>query len=147
MNTRRKNNELSTVRQWDPLTEMGESHSAVMARQGQIGHVEPGGITIRDRFERRGLLAECRIPLQESNRFYPGAENVAQTWVDREVMEDGGLVYIGSEEEVARNLLHIWMNSPPHRKPMMLPATDRVGLGLNITEGNKVYASLEMCGH
>jgi uncharacterized protein YkwD len=37
------------------------------------------------------------------------------------------------------------MNSPPHRKAMLVGSADEAGLGLYITDENKVYASLELC--
>jgi len=145
LNAERRERGLQEVSQRDVLTDMGEAHSAVMAREDEIGHVEPDGTTIEDRYDSRGLLPECRLSIPESNEFYPGAENAAQTWIEQEVITGSGSTYISSEKELAEELLRQWMNSPPHRKPMLLPGMSQVGLGINISDSGKVYASLEMC--
>lgn len=144
-NREREERGLQPVSQREILAEMGKSHSAVIAREGEIGHVEPDGSTIEDRYRDRNLLPECRLEIPASEEYYPGAENVAQTWIDRSVTVNASTKYIGSEEDLAEVLFEIWINSPPHRRPMLLPATDEAGLGLNITGNGAVYASLEMC--
>lgn len=146
-NAERKEQGLEPISQREDLAKMGAAHSAVMAREGEIGHVEPDGTTIEDRYRNRNLLPECRLDIPSSTEYYPGAENAAQTWVDERVTisETGTTTYVSSEEDLAAVLFEIWMNSPPHRRPMFLPATDEAGLGLNITNSGAVYASLEMC--
>lgn len=146
-NEEREERGLQPISQREDLTKMGESHSAVMAREGEISHIEPDGTTIEDRYRDRNLLPECRLDIPSSAEYYNGAENAAQTWIDRRVRisETGTTTYISSEEDLAAALFEIWMNSPPHRRPMLLPATDEAGLGLNFTDSGAVYASLEMC--
>lgn len=145
LNEEREKRELQPVSQRQVLTEMGENHSQVMAREGEIGHVEPDGDTIKDRYESRGLLPECRLPIEGSDQYYAGAENAAATWIHRDVQTDDGTTYIDSERGLAKRLVEQWMNSPPHRKAMLVSSADEGGLGLYITDDNKVYASLELC--
>ncbi|WP_431359054.1 CAP domain-containing protein [Halovenus amylolytica] len=146
LNEERQERGVQLVSQRQVLTEMGESHSQVMAREGEIGHVEQDGDTIKSRYEDRGLLPECRLPIDGSNRYYEGAENAAATWIHRSIeSEDGTTTRINSEQELAEQLVAQWMNSPPHRKAMLVGSADEAGLGLYITDENKVYASLELC--
>lgn len=129
----------------DELTEMGRAHSKYMADTGELTHVEAGGVTIEDRFRQRGLLPACRIDLEGSDRFYPGAENAAQTWIYTNVRTESGIVRYSDAEELAEGLLRQWLNSPGHRKPMVQSDVDEIGLGVVITEHNEVWASLEFC--
>jgi uncharacterized protein YkwD len=124
---------------------MGREHSEVMAREGEIGHVEPDGDTIEDRYRARGLLPECRLPIEDSRNFYPGAENAVQTWYGIDVREPNGVMTIDDEQDLAQNILINWMTSPPHRKVLLLASASEVGLGMAIADGNKVYAAAEFC--
>jgi YD repeat-containing protein len=125
---------------------MGQSHAENMAANGYMGHVQPDGDTIEYRYDARGLLPECRLPIRGSNRFYPGAENAYQghvdTTIEREYAAD---TYVGSEQELARVMFDSWMNSPPHREAMLLASADQMGLGVAITGDDRVYAALELC--
>lgn len=126
---------------------MGRRHSRNMAENNYLGHDEPGpGGTIEDRYRERGLLPECRLPIQGSDRYYPGAENAAHYWVNRDVrLENGSTLYVANEQDLARGLFLTWMNSPPHRQAMLVASADQAGLGTWIDSRRKVYASLELC--
>lgn len=127
------------------LTAMGEAHAANMAKHDYIGHEWPDGTTIEDRYRNRGLLPECRLEISGSDRYYPGAENAAGAWVDRRFSSTGGSYFVTNEAELGQALFHIWLNSPPHRRAMLVHSADEMGLGLNITSQGKVYAALELC--
>lgn len=127
------------------LTRMGESHAANMASHGYVGHEWPDGTTIQDRYRSRGLLPECRLDIRGSDRYYPGAENVASAWIERRFQSSGGSYYVTSEAELGQVLFDIWMNSPPHRRAMLVHSADEMGLGVNVTDRGKVYAALELC--
>jgi len=145
LNEERQKRGLQTVSQRDSLTEMGRSHSADMAEHNYIGHEEPDGSTIESRYRDRGLLPECRLPIEGSDSYYPGAENAAHFWVDRSVQTAEGPIYVDSEHDLARGLFIQWMNSPPHRDAMLVASADQAGLGIYIDDRGKVYASLELC--
>lgn len=147
LNEERQRRGLQRVREDDSLSAMGAAHSENMAKNGYFDHTEPDGETIEDRYRSRGLLPECRLPIQESDRYYPGAENIAYTYIDRRVEKswEEGSVVISTEEELAKHLFEMWMHSPDHRKAMLVASADEAGLGLAFTESGKVYASLELC--
>lgn len=145
LNDERRSRGLQTLSLRAELTAMGREHSQVMAREGEIGHVEPDGDTIEDRYRSRGLLPECRLPIANSDRFYPGAENAVQTWVNRDVIQGDDVISIENEADLAQNIFTIWMNSELHRKAMLVYSADQMGLGLAITDAGKVYGSLELC--
>lgn len=130
------------------LTEMGRNHSRNMARHEYMGHVEPGGIGIQDRYEGRGLLPKCRLPIEGTDEYYPGAENVAKVHVDTTLRVQWGMTEeydVYNEEELAFALFQIWYYSRPHLEAMVVASADEVGLGLYITDDDTAYASLELC--
>lgn len=148
LNEERHSRGLQNISQRDILTQMGQNHSQNMALHGYIGHVEPDGDTIRDRYRDRGLLPECRLPIEGTDRFYPGAENAAKWHIDTAVRAEwaeGGTYFASNERELASALFQQWMHSPLHRKAMLVVSADEAGLGLYITDAGTVYASLELC--
>jgi len=145
LNEERSSRGLQNVSRAAVLSDMGEAHSEDMADHDYIGHINSEGQTIRERYEEQGLLPECNLPIEGSDRYYPGAENAAGAWVEREFTSSGGTYYVTNEQELAEALFSIWMNSPPHRKAMLVRSADEAGLGITITESGKVYAALELC--
>lgn len=146
LNEERESQGLNSVERWKPLTKMGDSHAANMAKHEYIGHEQPDGTTIEDRYRERGLLPECRLSAG-GNRYYEGAENAAGSDVSTDVTHPGNdkIYDIDTEEELAQFLMDSWMTSSGHRRVMLLESASRVGLGLNITESGRVYAALEFC--
>jgi uncharacterized protein YkwD len=145
LNQERERRSLRPLSQRDALTEMGRAHSRDMAERNYFAHESPDGVSAEERYRERGLLPECRIPIAGSDGYYPGAENIAQTYVGQEVQTTRGVVYIDSEAKLAENLFRQWMNSQGHREAMLVYSADEAGLGIYITPNGKVYASLELC--
>jgi uncharacterized protein YkwD len=145
LNAERSSRGLGTLTLRPELTLMGETQARNMATHEYVGHVQPDGTTIRDRYEARGLLPECRLEQRGTDRYYPGAENAAQTWFNRSVRTDDGLDYIGNESDLGEELFEMWLNSPSHREAMLVSSADEMGLGLTVTDEGKVYAALELC--
>jgi uncharacterized protein YkwD len=63
------------------------------------------------------------------------------TGIDQEYGEQ----YIDSEADLARALFLQWYHSPPHREIMLSDGVDRFGLGLYVTEDDRVFATLDIC--
>lgn len=126
------------------LHEMGTAHAQNMARHGYVGHEQPDGTTIEGRYTERGLLPACRLPMPDSDRFYPGAENAAGSHVGEVRHDSGAVVEVRSPTDLAAFLLNAWMQSPPHRRVMTLPAVDELGLGVAF-DGEDIYAAVEFC--
>lgn len=147
LNQERQSRSLQEVSQRDVLSEMGQSHARVIADIHEITHVQPDGTTIADRYQQRGLLPECRLPIQGTDQFYRGAENVYQGYVDTEVFQaDGGIISVNDEEDLAQDMFESWMNSKPHREAMLVYSADQAGLGVaRVDESDAVYVALELC--
>lgn len=148
----KKLNEERTSRGLDPvgtrqiLRAIGEDHAENMRKHDYIGHTQPNGTTISDRYRDRGLLPQCRLPTG-NGRYYNGAENVAGAHVTETVTHPGTSEYfnIDTEEELAAYLLDSWMSSDGHRKVLLLESANEIGLGIAIAEDGEVYAALEFC--
>lgn len=146
LNEKRRARGLQPVGERDVLTQMGIEHSKNMAEHRYLGHVEPDGDTIEDRYRERGLLPECNLPIKESDRYYSGAENAYEVALHSNLVgiASGQPDRITNERELARFLVEGWMDSKGHRKAMLVYSADQAGLGL-ATNGSVVYASLELC--
>jgi len=145
LNKERTKRGLQPVTRREVLWKMGDKHAANMAEHDYIGHQWPDGTTIEDRYQQRGLLPECRLPVSGSDRYYPGAENAAGAWIGLQFQVDDETYYPTTEEELGEALVEIWMNSEGHRRAMLVESADEMGLGLYIKDSGKVYAALELC--
>lgn len=144
-NEERSSRGLQSVSQSRELREMAKEHSDDMAEHDYLGHTDSAGRTIQDRYEARGLLSECRLDIMGSERYYRGAENVVSGYVNQRFRNGGASYFVTDEQELAEALFSIWMNSPPHRRAMLVHSATEAGLGVSITESGKVYAALELC--
>ena len=145
-NAMREERGLRSASQSDVLTEMASAHAANMADHDYLGHEQPDGTSIEDRFRERGLLPQCRVPVPGSDRYYPGAENVAGAVASGEVTHPGTdeTFYISGPDSLARFVMDSWMTSPPHRDVMTLPAIQELGIGVG-RNGEDLFVAVEFC--
>jgi uncharacterized protein YkwD len=115
-----------------PLTKASVAHAEDMAARGYFDHASPSGETVEDRLQAGGR--QCSRP----------GENIAQTWW-RESLRGAGPDYIDSDAALAEALLVQWRNSPGHREIMLQAGATDVGLGIGLTEEDKVYATMVIC--
>ena len=145
-NTMRGERGLDSATQSDVLTEMASAHAANMADHDYLGHEQPDGTTIEDRFRDRGLLPQCELPVPGSDRYYPGAENVAGAVESGSVTHPGTdeTFYISGPDSLAEFVMDSWMESEPHRDIMTLPAVQEVGIGVG-RNGEDLFVAVEFC--
>ena len=118
-----------------PLRSGARSHSSDMARNGYVGHETPEGELP---FERYG---EC------SDGGYAG-ENVASAWYGKNFVYDEAEVptlHLSSEREVAEHLVRAWMDSEGHRETLLNEDWEEIGVGIAVTDENKVLATQAFC--
>jgi len=132
LNSFRSANGRAEVSVSTPLTKASVSHAEDMAARGYFDHASPSGETVEDRLQAEGR--QCSRP----------GENIAQTWW-RESLRGAGPDYIDSDEALAEALLVQWKNSPGHREIMLQAGATDVGLGIGLTEEDKVYATMVIC--
>lgn len=115
----------------DDLQRVARNHSADMVADGYVGHESPDGVTPADRLAAAGCQA--------------GGENVAQSWIDEPVAVDGETIVADNESEVAAHLVDRWMASPGHRENILRESFAESGVGVVVTDDNRVYATQKFC--
>lgn len=130
VNQRRSERGLPRLTESDSLNEQSHLHSDDMAVHDELAHDLPGS-TADERLTR----ASCST----------GGENVAQSWIYEDIETESGSKYITDEEELANSLTRQWMNSPGHRENMLRTQWSETGVGITITDENKVYATQMFC--
>jgi len=130
INERRADRGLSSLSSSPSLQEQARLHSEDMVSHDELAHDLPGSTT-----EERLTRANCET----------GGENVAQTWYQEQVEIGEDERYIGDEQELAESLVIQWMNSPPHRENLLRQEWSETGIGIELTDDDKVYATQQFC--
>ncbi|WP_369333802.1 CAP domain-containing protein [Halorubrum sp. SP3] len=130
VNQRRSERGLSRLSESTNLNQQSRLHSDDMASHDELAHDLPGSTT-----DERLSQASCLT----------GGENVAQSWVFEDIKTESGTEYLTDEEELAKSLTRQWMNSPGHRENMLRTRWSETGVGITITDENKVYATQMFC--
>ncbi|MGM0447081.1 MAG: CAP domain-containing protein [Methanobacteriota archaeon] len=130
VNQRRSERGLSQLSESASLNEQSRLHSDDMAAHDDLAHDLPGSTT-----DERLSRASCPT----------GGENVAQSWVFEDIETESGTEYLTDEEELANSLTRQWMNSPGHRENILRTQWSETGVGITITDENKVYATQMFC--
>jgi len=145
LNRAREQRGLQPVSRSERLTPLAETHAENMAEHDYIGHDQPGpGGDIQDRYESYGLLPDCRLSIQGSDRYYAGTENANSVVTGRYRTTYRKEVFVNNETDVAYVLFREWMHSDGHRRAMLVASADEAALGVAKSEG-KIYAALELC--
>ena len=131
INDERTAEELDPLERDDELRAVAREHSADMIEQEYVGHESPDGVTPGDRLAEAGCSA--------------GGENVAQSWFGEPVDVDGERFVADDERELADHLVERWMDSPGHRENILRESFAEGGVGVVVTEDNRVYATQKFC--
>jgi uncharacterized protein YkwD len=131
-NEKRVENGLRRVEYAPRIVEPARGHSQNMARHGYVGHTQPNGQTMEERYS-----GVCR---------YPG-ENVFGTWYenDFEAWKTGEVKHLTTEKELARYLVNGWMRSEGHRENILTPKWEELGVGIYKRDDGKVFAAQTFC--
>ncbi|MFP4174458.1 MAG: CAP domain-containing protein [Halobacteriales archaeon] len=131
-NEERRTEGLDPLESSDRHVEVARSHSADMANNGYVGHVDSDGRTFEERVEPRGCSS---VGENAAATFYEVAVRNART--NETEMNT-------NPEEVADMLVDDWMASPTHRENI-LGEYDAVSVGVYVSEGNTVFATQVFC--
>ncbi|SIR96168.1 CAP domain-containing protein [Natronorubrum thiooxidans] len=127
----------------EDLQEIARSHSEDMAERGYFSHTSPEGDSFSDRYDEYGY--ECRADT-DGSAYYTGGENIAYTYVDQPVRTDSGdVVEHTTERELADGLVEQWMNSDGHRENILADHWTNEGIGIAVTDDDRVYATQNFC--
>ena len=134
-NELRAENGVSSVEMNVSLRESARSHSSDMARHGYVGHESDDGELPFERYD------EC------SASGYAG-ENVASAWYGKNFVYDEAEVptlHLSSEREVSEHLVRAWNDSEGHRRTLLNEDWEKIGVGVAVTEDDKVLATQAFC--
>ena len=120
-------------------------HSADMAARGYFAHDTPEGLDPTARGQRAGY--ECR---KDYGSYYTTglAENIFQSHTYSSYMTAGvasSYTWLEDEEELARQMMDGWMDSPGHKRNILEPQYDRIGVGVQISPDEQVLATQNFC--
>jgi uncharacterized protein YkwD len=122
-NAERRERELDPLAYDPTLARVGESHSEDMRERGFVGHENPDGEGLRERYAAFGL--NC-----------PGGENVYHS-------PTGGLAR--SPEVLAEHVVAAWMNSEGHREALLRERFTRQGVGVAVGSDGGVWVTQDFC--
>ncbi|WEL17042.1 putative protein with SCP/PR1 domains [Halorhabdus sp. SVX81] len=146
INEERSERGLASLSFNDALQEIARYHSQDMAERRYFAHTAPDGEDMGARYSRFDFQCEVQI---SDRQYATGAENIAYTYADTNVVTDGGTVnYNRNETRIAQGLVDGWMNSPGHRANILKSYWQSEGIGIAITEtdeGIRVYATQNFC--
>jgi len=134
INVERKKKGLSPLGLDARLSRIARAHSSDMTSKGYFSHFSPEGKDFSHRYETGGY--DCRVSRGET--IYLGAENIFN------------IRFTGSikEEQVARDTVKGWMNSPGHRKNILTPHWGQEGIGVSIGRDRQmvvIYITQNFC--
>ena len=115
------------------LAAIAEYHSEDMAARNYTKHTGPDGETVDDRYRRFDY--ECDAV----------SELILFTRYSEEIPLEDGSMRFDSEGELARGILDLWLQSPPHRNALLSEQWDQVGLGVQVTTTGRVFVTLNAC--
>jgi len=136
VNDRREAHGRAPLERNEALDRAARSHSRTMQIRGEIGHEGRFGTGPTDRVRRQGL--DCRA-----------AENAASGYFARPARwPDGDVRSLTSERRLAKWLVEIWMQSPPHRENLLSEQWTVEGIGVSATATDgpaQVYVTQDLC--
>ncbi len=118
-NRKRRDHGLSEVSYTHHLSAIALRHSRDMAQREYFSHESPEGNGPNDRYRKFG---------HDTRR---SGENLAKEYAH----------VTQSADEVARDVVDGWMNSPPHRKNILRGAFQTEGIGVYLETNGAVYAT------
>jgi uncharacterized protein YkwD len=142
VNKEREQQGLPTISHDEELRYIARNHSEDMAARSYFQHEDLSGDDFNDRYDEAGY--NCRVRTS-GDRYTIGGENIAQTWFQERIEVEGGERYYDSEDDLARGIVNQWMNSPEHRQNILREYWESEGVGIEITDSGKVYATQNFC--
>ena len=166
-NEERASEGLDELEYTDEFVEVSRGHSADMANNGYVGHIDSQNRRFGERvdFSNDGMDAEVCLPLEEieeiedperrrklqeslRNTNISTGENAGATFYETEVQDErrDETVTPENEEEIAQALVNGWMASPDHRENILDDSWNSISVGVYVSEGKTVFATQVFCG-
>lgn len=134
------------------LAKLARRHSQDMADRDFFKHENPDGQNATE----RGREADFSCRIREGDQVFTGiAENIFYTYPyrsykvtrrgDRETTQYQCQYQWKTPEELAREIVQGWMESPGHRRNLLNPRHQTEGLGLARAEDDRIYITQNFC--
>ena len=144
-NQQRINNGLAPLSFDSEISEIARAHSLDMSKRGFFSHETPEGLTPTDRANNADYSCTKTVGLM----IYSGiAENIFQGNLYDSYYTVNGVITSYSwntNEDIAKQTVDGWMDSPGHRKNILTEMFDREGIGVVISPDDKVYITQNFC--
>jgi uncharacterized protein YkwD len=138
VNIYRRAHGLQALQYREDIASISPNHSRFQATQEQIGHGGPNGQTVENRFANTDYLCGENIlmrPRALSRREVYGIV------VGRE-----GDIFDMALDELAAELVQIWIGSPGHEQNMRDPNIELSGVGIHYNDSSEeLYATHNLC--
>ncbi len=144
INREREKNGLSSLAFNKSLKEIARRHSEDMAGRNYFSHYSPEGHGFSDRYKQVGYV--CKIS-GKGMSYFTGAENIYQNNLYNRVRIVNGIKYYdwNLPETIAETTVEGWMNSPEHRKNILMPHWQGEGIGVAISSDGKIFITQNFC--
>lgn len=131
----------------DRLNEMAASHSRDMADVGYEGH-NVSGSDISQRYRENDLFDTCKYS-DGSNVYNPDNtdrfEVVGSGSIGEYRYVDGNETFVENESQAASVVVEEWLADEDAREYLTVDGFGRVGVGVEITQNNGVYVTVNLC--
>ncbi len=144
VNEERKKHELAPLKWDNKLAMIARKHSQDMAINNYFDHINLRG----EDPTKRGLKEGYTCYKNYGSYYTEGiAENIFQNNLYASVTYVNGIsIYdYNSLEEIAKSTVEGWMESPGHRSNILNKNYDREGIGVAISNDDKVYITQDFC--
>jgi len=159
-NEERESEGLNQLEYTDEFVSVTRRHSADMANNGYVGHVNSEGANFDERInfdngfnEKVCVSSEDRQRLNKIGNWEletapSTGENAGATFYETEVRNPrtDETVVNQNEDDIARSLVNSWMASPAHRDNILDESWNSMSVGVYVSEGKTVFATQVFCG-
>ena len=145
INRERLEHKLTPLTDDERLSKIARGHSHDMSARDFFSHVNPDGLDATARGKRAGYT--CRKEIR-SRTFREGlGENLFQDNLFSRIRISGNERSYDwkSLEEIAATSIKGWMNSPGHRRNILEKNYGQTGIGIAISDDDKVYITQVFC--
>lgn len=143
-NVQRMDNGLEPLKIDTALASVARAHSADMAKRDYFAHITPEGLDPTDRAKKADYSCVKFYGVYYTDGV---GENLAKNWLYSSYKIRGNYMSYNwnTDESLADEIVTGWMNSEGHRKNILTPEFDRIGIGVVIAPNDAVYATQNFC--
>lgn len=129
------------------VSAMAANHSVAMADAGSVSH-DADGTSTTGRYKNHELFERCKFKSPEGSYIRQPDEKfelIGMTHAGSHYQDDGKERFNGDEEAVARAIVDDWTESSTYSERLLVKGPTRMGVGIEVTDGGKVFATLDVC--